>query len=240
MATTGTYSFDPQLSEIFDEAFERAGVDPSTVGTTMIQSARRSLRFMLNSEWAALGHRQWSIRQGTEQMSAGKTDFYLPAGGIDILSAVLRRSGRDTEMYPISRDEYLTIVDKDHQGRPDRFFVDKQVGRARCYIWQAGSNSTDVMVYEYFRQATDATGENTSLKATLEIPAIAQAAFVAGLAWRFAQKWNPDREDRLRTEYGGPVYPHEIGGALKQMMIADRETGDIQLYGAFEPRTSRR
>lgn len=240
MATTGTFGFDPQLAEIFDESFERAGVDPAAPGHNMIQSARRSLKFMLNSEWSNYGQRQWLIAQGRETMSVGKIDFYLPQGAIDILEAVLSRQSKETEMYPISRDEYLTIVNKTAQGRPDRFFVDKQGGRKHVFIWQAGSNTTDVMIYDYFRQMADASGVNSSLKTTLDMPPLAQMACVTGLAFRLAEKYNRDRMDALRIEYGGPMYPTEIGGHLKQMMIGDRETGDLDLYAAYEPRTSRR
>jgi len=240
MTTTGTYSFDPQLAEILDEAFERAGVDPAAPGTHMIQSARRSLRFMLNSEWASFGQKQWLIAEGTETMTVGKVDFYLPPGAVDILDAVLRRNDKDTEMYGISRDEYLTLVDKSSRGRPDRWFLDKSTGRKHAFIWQAGSNTTDVMVYNYFRQMQDATGTNTSLKATLEMPVYAAQACVTGLAFRLAEKFNRDRMADLRTEYGGPMFPTEIGGHLKQMLSADRETGDIDLYAAYEPRRSRR
>lgn len=240
MSTTGTYAFDPQLHEIFDEAFERAGVDPAAPGTSHLQSARRSLRFMLNSEWPMFGQRQWQIPQFQEPMSSGKVSFFLPPGGIDIVGAVLRRQGKDTEMYPISRDEYLTMVSKNDGGRPDRFFVDRQAARPVCFIWQAGSNTSDIMVYNCFRQMQDATGVNTSLKATLDMPAFASAAAVAGLAFKLAQKFNEPRMAALRTEYGGPNYPSKIGGLLEAMAIGDRETGDIDLYPQYEPRTSRR
>ena len=240
MTTTGTHLFDPQLAEIFDEAFERAGLDPATVGTHHVQSARRSLRFMLNSEWTLFGQRQWQIAQATEQMTVGKASFYTPPGCIDIIDAVLSRSGKDTEMYPISRDEYLTLVDKTIRGRPDRFFLDKQTGRKLCYIWQCGSRTTDSMIYYYFRQMQDASGTNTALKSTLEMPTYAHQACATGLAWRIAQKFMPARAEPLRIEYGGPAYPTEVGGLMKQMAIADRETGDIDLYPAYEPRTSRR
>lgn len=241
MAATGTYSFDPQLHELFDEAFERAGVDPAAPGTNMLQAARRSLRFMLNSEWSTFGINTWSIQQGSETMTVGKADFYLPLGGVDIWDVVLRRAGRDTEMYLISRDEYLVLTDKTKQGRPSRLYVDKSTKRARVFFWECGANITDQIIYNYLRQMQDATHDNTPLKANLEMPLPAFHCAAWGLAMHLAQKFNQPRYDQCRMHYGGRNYPHAPdGGSIEQMRQALRERGDIDLYTAYEPRATRR
>lgn len=237
---SNTYSFDPQLAELIDEAFERAGVDPSAPGQNMLAAARRSLRFMLSSEWSTFGFNQWQIHQGTETMTVGKADFNLPPGGIDIWDAVLRRQDRDTELYPISRDEYLTLTDKTKQGRPSRFFLDKQTGRPRVFFWECGANTTDIIVYNYFRQMADVAGSAPSLKATLDMPVTSMECAAAGLAWRLALKFNPTREEVLRKYYGGPNYPEKNGGAIELMRQANRDRADLDLYSAYEPRTTRR
>lgn len=240
MSLTGTYSFDPQLAELLDEAFERAGVDPAAPGQNMIAAARRSLRFMLSSEWSTFGFNQWQVHQGTETMTVGKADFYLPPGGIDIWDVVLRRAGRDTEMYLISRDEYLVLTDKTKQGRPSRLYLDKQTGRPRAFFWECGVNVTDIIVYNYLRQMQDATGHSPSLKTTLDMPVTSLECAVAGLAWRMAQKFNQPREQQLRAYYGGPNYPEKLGGTIELMRQANRDRADLDLYSAYEPRTTRR
>lgn len=235
MSTTGTYTFDPDIAEIFDEAFERAGIAPQALGASHTRSALRSLKFMLNSEWATIGVRQWMIDQGTQELELGQASFALPPGGIDIMQAVLRRAGSDTELYPISRSDYLIIVDKNQRGRPDRYFVDRQAGAKVVRIWQASENATDIIVYDYFRQMQD-VGE---LSNTLQMPAHALEACVAGLAWRLAVKFQPERARALEVYYRGPD-PNRIGGCLEHMRQEDRERGDIQTYAAFEPRLARR
>lgn len=238
MTTTSTYAFDPDIAEIFDESFERAGVAPSAIGASHIRSALRSLKFMLNSEWSTIGVRQWMIAEGSAPLTTvGQKSFTLPAGGIDIMTATLRRAGTDTEMYPISRDDYRIIADKDLQGRPDRFFVDRQAAARTVFFWQCAENTTDVIVYDYFRQMQD-VGEMAN---TLQMPPHALDACCAGLAYRLAGKFNEDRVGRLRIEYGGAEYPAKItGGALERMRQEDRERGDLQTHAAFEPRLSRR
>src|SRR5690554_5003546 len=167
MATTGTYTFDPDIAEIFDEAFERAGLAPQGIGASHIRSAIRSLKFMLASEWSTIGVRQWQIQQFTQPLtSVGQTTFTLPAGVLDIMQAVLRQGGRDIEMWALTRSEYMQIADKQQKGRPDRYFVDRQAGTRTVFLWQAAENTTDVIVYDGFRQIED-VGEMAN---TLQMP----------------------------------------------------------------------
>lgn len=236
MATTGTYNFDPKLAELLDEAAERAGMDPVALGAAHIKSAMRSLKFMLNSEWSTIGVRQWMVEQATQSLSEGDKTFTLPAGAIDVLGAVLRRDGKDTEMYPISRQEYLILVDKDSRGRPDRYFVDRQAGAKTVYFWQAAVNSTDVIVYDFLRQIEDVG----NMQSTFELPAYAFDAAADGLAMRLAQKFNRERYDELRVSYGGPAYPERLGGRLERLRQEDRERSDIEIRAVYEPRTGRR
>jgi len=237
MATTGTYAFNPDIAEIFDESFERAGIAPSAIGVGHIRSGLRSLKFMLNSEWSTIGVRQWQIAQGTQTLAPGMASLTLPAGGIDIMQAVLRRAGNDTELYPISRSDYLVITDKDLRGRPDRFFVDRRATGAVAYIWPCGENGTDIIAYDYFKQMQD-VGEMSN---TLNMPSHAWEACCAGLAYNLAVKYSPERIKLLAVAYGGSEYPHRInGGALERMRQEDRERGDIHLYAAYDQRLSRR
>lgn len=243
MSTTGTYEFDPKLEEILAESYERAGVDAAAIGAPLLEAAFRSMRLMLNSEWSTLGYRQWTIQRAEQATTVGMTDFLLPPGAIDIIAAVHRRNTKDTELYGISRNEYLTIVNKALQGRCDRYFVDRQAGPLgrKCFIWRAGANTTDIIVFDYFSQIQDAVNSESDGAMGLNLPAHAFDAMCAGLGMRLAQKFNPERYLMLAQAYGGSDYPNRItGGALERMRQEDRERGDITLYGNFEPRTGRR
>lgn len=243
MATTGTYAYDPQIAEVIDEAFERGPLmDPKDVGQRHLESFFRSLKLMLNSEWSNIGIRRWMIQQTTEAMTVGKGDFRLPIGAIDVTSMVLRRANADTEMYAISRDDYLKIPTKDINGRPDRYYVDRQAGNfsstlsnKRVYIWQKGSNTTDIIVYDYFRQIQDAG----AMRNTLQIPANAMAALNAGMAAYMAEKFKPERFEKLMERYRGPNWSRPdrtIGGALGELLMEDRERSDIEISVDFTGR----
>lgn len=242
MPSSNTFTYQPPMRELFDEVVETAGIDPSTVGTSHIKSFVRSLRLMLISEWATLGIRNWMVTEVPHTVAVAEKQFLLPLGSIDIVEAVLRRPGvgigspTDTEMYAITRNEYLTIANKDDQGRPDRYWVDRQVSPLANY-WQCGSNTTDQIVYNVFHQNQDVTG---SLNDTLGIPVIAYHALVAGLSAKMALKWNPQKFPVLYGLYMGDGNPIDPGGALGALRTEDRERGDIDLYAALEPRTGRK
>ena len=60
---------------------------------------------------------------------------------VDVLEAVVRRSGTDISTSRIGRQDYLTIPDKTTQGRPTQFFVDRQI-TPTITVWPSPENST--------------------------------------------------------------------------------------------------
>lgn len=234
MSIAGTYAFDPDLAEYFDEGFERAGIAPSAVGNEHIQSALRSVKFLF-SEWQTFGIRQFQIVQTTQATSAGLASFTLPAGASDVVNMVLRRSGRDTPMNRVSRQEFIEIANKTENGRPDRFFVDRQYNAVTIYLWRRGENTTDTIVYDYYRRISD-PGRMAN---TLQLPVHMLDAFASGLAMRLAQKFMPDRYALLRNEYGGSEYPSRLGGRLEHALCEDRERSDTIITVSYDRRFGR-
>lgn len=224
MAITSTFTYlSPDIAEYLDEAFERAGVDPLAIGQNHIDSALRSIRFLF-SEWNTYGMREWMMLQVTQTLTAADTDFDLPAGTIMIFDAVLRRQGRDTPMYAMSRDEFLMIPDKTVQGRPSRYFEDKKYDRVTVNLWQSPENSTDIMVMNVLKNLS-APGNMAN---TLQLPPTAYECFVAGLAMRLAQKFSREMYEGLRVDYGGREYPQKLGGKIFHMLAATAENADVQ------------
>ena len=70
MTTSGTQSFNLDLSNLIEEAFERCGSELRT-GYDM-RTARRSLN-LLTIEWANRGINLWTIEQGEIPMVQGQT-----------------------------------------------------------------------------------------------------------------------------------------------------------------------
>jgi len=92
--TSGTYAFNPSLSDIMLDAYERAGIlgVDLTVQNQRLASARRSMNFVLSS-WANRGVNLWTVDQVAQYMPQGVSQYFDDASCIDILpdSVVLRQ-----------------------------------------------------------------------------------------------------------------------------------------------------
>lgn len=201
--TTGTYITDPNLAAYADEAVERAGLDLQEITAQHLISIRRSAGFVL-SRWSNKGHRQWTFQQVSHTTAIGENVFNLPTGTIDVQTVVIRRNGVDTEMYPISRSDYLIIHDKTLIGRPDRYFIDRRRGiiepgdteLVQMFYWLSGENTTDQIIVNVYKQIEDPGNAQNAL----DIPFRFQEAFAAAMAAKIAQKYKPERFVALMTE----------------------------------------
>lgn len=230
-------AFNPDVAMHLEEAFERAGIAPDAIGQRHIDSSYRSLHYMLNSEWQTLGMRQWMIKYAEQVMSTGIQQFILPVGAIDLFDAVLLRNANATPINRMSRAEWLEIPNKTMLGRPDRYFPDRQASSVTVNLWRSPENSTDVMQYYYFRQMA----RPGAMSNTLEMPPHALEAFVAGLAAKFALKFNEAKFPLLYGLYcGGSIVPGKIGGALAAAIDEDRDRADVALTVSISPRGGRR
>ena len=115
---------------------------------------------------------------------------------IDILDMVVRRSGSDISINRISRSDYLAIPDKDDQGRPSEFFVDRLI-TPTVTIWPVPENSTDTLIYYRLVRIDDADASVN----TMEVPFRFLPSLVSGLAYCIAMKRAPTRMADLKISY---------------------------------------
>lgn len=222
--TSGTYLWDPELADMVDEAFERCKVDPGTLDVSHVISARRSMNFML-SEWAADDMHDFRIdRLDTPDnapiaLTKGENRYVidpdLDGRIIDINQVSLRRDATDTTIYPMSRQEWLDIPDKSTEGRPNRYFADKQQNQVDVTLWTVPENSTDVLIMDVMRKFEDVGFGSDGPDITYYM----REAFAAGLAYRLGRKFAPEPiMVRLKTE---------SDDAYKSADGAQRERGDF-------------
>ena len=203
MAISGSTDFELDVSDYIEEAFERCGLEVKTGYD--LKTAKRSMNLMF-AEWANRGLNQWTIVQRTISLTAGTSSYTLGSDVIDVLSAVVRRSGTDISMSKISRDEYLNIPEKTTQGRPTQFFIDRQV-TPTIKIWPAPENATDVIYYDTLTRIDDA---DTFIN-TVDVPVRFYPCLAAGLAYYLSIKRAPDRIQMLKA-----VYEEEFDRALTE------------------------
>lgn len=193
MATSGTQTFNLDIAEMIEEAYERCGLEMRTGYDA--KTARRSLNLMF-AEWANRGLNLWTVEQATITLTEGQAQETLGAEVVDVLEMVLRRSGSDVEMTRIGRGEYLRQVDKDQKGRPVQFYVDRGITPV-INMWPAPENSTDQIVYYYVQRIDDAG----ALVNTTEMPFRFYPCAVAGLAYYLSMKRAPERTGMLKQIY---------------------------------------
>ena len=194
MTTSGTTSFNLDLNLLIEEAFERCGAELRTGYD--LRTARRSLN-LLTIEWANKGINLWTIEQGSIPMVQGQISYDLPADTIDLFDHVIRtqtgQSQTDININRISADTYLTIPNKNAQGRPIQVWINRQSGAQNpsgiqypnINVWPApDQNNFYTFVYFRLRRIQDA-GEGI---ATQDIPFRMLPAMVAGLAYHLSLK----------------------------------------------------
>jgi hypothetical protein len=131
MTTKGQSVFNLELSDIVEEAFERAGLELRTGYD--LRTARRSINLM-TIEWANRGINLWTIEQGQITMQTGQPIYPLPVDTIDLLDTVVRTNSTTTNQIDInitriSESTYITIPNKLTQGRPIQVWINRQSGQ---------------------------------------------------------------------------------------------------------------
>jgi hypothetical protein len=208
--TSGTTSFNPNLNEMVEEAFERCGKQLRSGYD--LRTARRSLNFLV-TEWANRGINLWTIDQGYINLVQGTTTYDLPIDTVDLLEHVIRTNPgqgpnqTDLTISRISVSTYSTIPNKLAQGRPIQVWVNRQSGQTnpalstnppQINVWPAPDQGTQAQPYYVFyywrlRRIADA-GNGPNIQ---DIPYRFYEAMTAGLAYRLAIKLEGVSSDRL-------------------------------------------
>lgn len=218
MTTSGTKTFELDVAEYIEEAFERCGLEIRT-GYDQ-RTARRSLNLLL-AEWANRGLNQWTIKQESVEVGPAAHIYPLSATTIDIVSAVVRNpegigtpSQVDLTLERISRDYYLNIPNKLVQGRPVQYFLNRQI-TPELTIWPTPNETYYVIIDKLVRMDDASAGVNT-----LEMPFRFYPCLAAGLAYYISMKKAPDRIQLLKA-----VYEEEFERAMSE----DRDRAPLQL-----------
>lgn len=131
MSTTGTSTFNLDINDLIEEAFERCGQELRTGYD--FRTARRSLN-LLTIEWANRGINLWTIEQGQLPLYSNQAIYSLPVDTIDLLDHVVRTGTGtnqiDISINRISESTYSTIPNKNATGRPIQVWINRQSGES--------------------------------------------------------------------------------------------------------------
>ena len=164
--TTGLSTFNLDLNDLIEEAYERAGIEVRT--GYEFRTARRSLN-LLTIEWANRGINLWTIQEGQIVLNTGQLIYPLAADTIDLLDHVIRQNTgstsnqSDINISRISESTYSTIPNKLAQGRPIQVWVNRQTA-------QTNAQSTTTVAASGVTPSVSSTATTIYLTSTANMP----------------------------------------------------------------------
>jgi len=196
---SGTFNFLPSTGEIGLTAFGRIGVKRTAITASHMAELRNAANFLL-SEWSNQAPNLWEVGLISTPLVAGTATYNVTAQTVMILDMYISYGtpNIDRLIFPISRSEYAAYPDKTVQGVPTVFWFDRLISPT-VTLWPVpDSAATYTANYYSVRQTYDA---NLGSAESPEIPYRFLEAFTSGLAWKLAEIYAPQLEDKLFNRY---------------------------------------
>ena len=191
--TSGTMLFNPALSDIIIEVFERCQKRAVELEPEHWQSARRSMN-LVQSRWSNRGINLWKVELVSVPLVQGQIDVPVDPTVINVLdvyrSVTWGGQATDIILYPIDRSNYAGIPNKTQEGAPTSFWFER-TQTPNMKLWPAvDANGPYVLNYYVWRQMQDAV---PSMGLTADLVERFFEAYIAEVAAHVSIKWAPDR-----------------------------------------------
>jgi hypothetical protein len=199
MATSGTFTFAPDLGELTLYAFNLAGVRPNALTQAHMESARMAAN-LLNARLSGQDVNLWAVDLQSIPLVPGNATYSVPSNTVAILDAYTTNQGtgpgqRNRILLPISRSEYASYPNPNQQGQITVYWFDKLLAPTiTFYLTPDGTNAA--VNYYRVRQLQDSRLPGGIAP---EVPYYFLEAYALGLAQRLAQVWNPGLAGGLKT-----------------------------------------
>ena len=115
MATSGTTTFNLDISEIMEEAYDLCGLELRSGYS--YRSAKRAMNLVF-LEWQNKGLNLWTVEQSSTTLTAGTSSYTLESSALDVVDAFIRTDAGNTSsqfdqrLNRISRTEYAHQASK--------------------------------------------------------------------------------------------------------------------------------
>lgn len=198
MTTSGTATWNLEIIDLIEEAYERAGLEARTGYD--FRTARRSLN-ILSAEWSNRGLNLWTVQENALVLTPGVKTYSLADDTIDIIETMIRVNTSGSPLdYTVSRigvGDYATLPNKNTTGRPLQIYVNRQVN-PEYTLWPVPDLPYTIL-YWTMRRIQD----STTATDVMDMPVRFVPALIAGLAFQIAMK-RPEAAARvqlLKQEY---------------------------------------
>lgn len=201
MTSSSTYAFNPAASALTLTAFNRIGIRPAEVTIQHLTDAATESNLLQVS----VGANQpllWRSEIFDITLTQGTASYSLPSRMIAVQDIYLSTSsgGTDTDrmMFPLSLYEYDAQPNKTQQAPPTAYLIQKTLPPTITF-WQVPDQ--DSLYTAHCRLLTQIQDVSQQSGATLDMPYVYLDVFVAGLAYRLARIWAPDKEMMRKQDY---------------------------------------
>jgi hypothetical protein len=216
MAVLSTTNFSLPLDELMEESSSRVGGEPITA--VEARTFPRLVNLVLG-DWQNRGILLWTLEEAVVTVSSSVTSYSLGSDTLDIVSAVYRKNGIDTNMGRLSFDEYKTLPRKNQTGsRATQFYVARNQGESVIYPWPIPDNSSDQIRFWRVRSTKDHT-----LASDPDVPRRYWPPLVSGCAYYLGMKRPSIPLDRLQMLK--MTYEEELQRAMEE----DRERASLRI-----------
>lgn len=192
----------PDLSEIFEESFERAGLEMRSGYD--LKTVRRSLNMVL-LEWQNRGLNLFTIDSGTISLSDGTATYIMPTDTIDLIEHQIRTGTGtnqiDTNLQRISVSTYAQQTSKNVKGKPSQVYVERLSTETKVTLWPIPDGTQTYTLLYYRLKGID--GLSSGVGSDAAVPPRFVPCLTAGLAYYLAMK-KPEAAARvapLKQEY---------------------------------------
>jgi len=211
----------PDLPELFEEAYERAGLEMRSGYD--LKTARRSLN-ILTVEWQNRGLNLFTIEAGTLAITAGTSTYTLPSDTIDLIEHQVRTgtgtNQTDTALARVSVTTYAQQTNKNTQGRPTQIYVQRLPTEVKITLWPVPDSTTPYTLAYYRLKGIDGLSNGIGGDVS-SVPPRFVPALVSGMAYYIAMK-KPDVAARV------PLLKQEYEFQFQLAAGEDEETASIK------------
>lgn len=221
MATSETYTFDLDLGDAIEEAFELAGLELRSGYD--YKTARRSINLLM-LEWQNRGLNLWTVEFAKQTLTSGTFTYALTEDKLDIVEAFVRTDdGNTTSQYDqtltrISGSQYAHLSNKLTTGKPLQFWLEKKPTGISFNLWPVpDARQTYNLGFYYMRRVQDA-GSPASFN--MSVPSRYLPCLVSGIAYQLCLKYSESNSK-------APIMKAEYESQWTLASDADREKASI-------------
>lgn len=192
MALSNSYAFNPSLGETVLYAYGRCGIRRTEITQSHMADAHIAAN-MVCADFSNKGVNLWQVTLISTPLVQGTATYNVDPSVVVILDAYITISsaGQPIDRYilPISRTEYVSYSNKQQQGFPTTYWLDRLLAPT-VTLWPVPDGNEATLNTYVLKQLQDANYTNGQ---NIDVPYLWLKAFSDALSVELAVIWAPDR-----------------------------------------------